>query len=131
MIEQAEVQQEQLDIPNLYWSVADVAPRRESADAFNRMEKLRDPSHVRALTSDELEHLISDTGFEILGTGSFRLAMELGKPLRASFPRPADADRIRKMFREELETDSMGIRAHVVDGEIRYSYPVTVIAARK
>src|SRR2546422_612300 len=33
------------------------------AEAFNRMEKLRDPSHVRALSLAELRGLFADTGF--------------------------------------------------------------------
>src|SRR5437867_9480024 len=42
--------------------VADSAPAPEKADAFNAMEKLRDPSHVRALPLGELNDLFRRQG---------------------------------------------------------------------
>lgn len=111
--------------------IADVALNPENAEKFNRMEKLRDPSHVRALTVDELEEVVSGAGLKITGKSSYRLELELQKQLQASFPRPGDADEIRDMFRDEPRTNSMGVEAHVVNGRIRYSYPVTVIAGKK
>src|SRR4051812_47869089 len=38
-------------------TVCDAAPPREKRDAYNRMEKLRDPSHVAALCPEQLEAL--------------------------------------------------------------------------
>ena len=42
--------------------VADSAPAAGKADAFNRMERLRDPSHVRALSPEELRALFTEAG---------------------------------------------------------------------
>jgi ubiquinone/menaquinone biosynthesis C-methylase UbiE len=40
----------------------------EQAEAYNRLERLRDPSHVRALALDELIGLFSDAGFRNVRT---------------------------------------------------------------
>src|SRR3954470_21595005 len=42
--------------------VADTAPAVDKAAAFNRMERLRDPSHVRALPAEELLELFAAAG---------------------------------------------------------------------
>ena len=43
--------------------VIDVTPDPGKADAYNRVEKLRDPSHVGALTLTELRDIMRETGF--------------------------------------------------------------------
>ena len=44
--------------------VVDVSPPSEKAAAFNTMEKLRDPSHTRALPVEELTALFASAGLE-------------------------------------------------------------------
>src|SRR5262245_25161222 len=43
----------------------------EQAEAYNRVEKLRDPSHVRALSVEELTRLCSDAGLREMTTECF------------------------------------------------------------
>ena len=49
----------------------------EQAEAYNRVEKLRDPSHVRALSLEELTSLCHDAGLWGLRTAFYKLEMEL------------------------------------------------------
>ncbi len=42
--------------------VVDSAPAADKAEAFNRMERLRDPSHVRALPIEEHRALYRQAG---------------------------------------------------------------------
>ena len=44
-------------------AIADSAPSQSKADAFNAMERLRDPSHVRAMPVEELRGLLLSAGF--------------------------------------------------------------------
>jgi ubiquinone/menaquinone biosynthesis C-methylase UbiE len=49
----------------------------EQAEAYNRMEKLRDPSHVRALALDELTGLFTESGLRDMKTQFYKHEVEL------------------------------------------------------
>jgi ubiquinone/menaquinone biosynthesis C-methylase UbiE len=103
----------------------------EQAEAYNRLEKLRDPSHVRALPLGELTGLCHDAGLLGLKTAFFRLEVELEALLAASFPNPGDADRIRETFADDLGVDRLGVGAHRRDGAIHFAFPIAVIVGQK
>jgi SAM-dependent methyltransferase len=103
----------------------------EQAEAYNRVERLRDPSHVRALSLEELTGLVHDAGLVEVKTAFFKLEMVLDALLAASFPGPGDADRIRKIFAEDLGVDRLGLGASRRDGAIRFAFPIVVLAGRK
>jgi ubiquinone/menaquinone biosynthesis C-methylase UbiE len=103
----------------------------EQAEAYNRVEKLRDPSHVRALSLEELTGLCHNAGLRDLRTSFFKLAMALETLLAASFPGPGDADRIRQIFADDVGVDQLGVGAHRQDGAIHFAFPIVAIAGRK
>lgn len=111
--------------------VVDSAPAPDKASAFNRMEKLRDPSHVRALPVDHHLRLFRDAGLPEPRQTSYRLEGELESLLARSFPNPGDADRIRDLFAASLADDALGIGARRDGDRIRYGYPVAVLAATR
>lgn len=109
--------------------VVDSAPARDKADAFNRMERLRDPSHVRALSPEELVALFAAAGLPAPRVQPEALPYELDSFLARSFPEDGDADRIRHMFAESLENDVLGVSAVERDGQVHFSLPtVTVVS---
>jgi ubiquinone/menaquinone biosynthesis C-methylase UbiE len=109
--------------------VVDSAPARDKADAFNRMERLRDPSHVRALPPEELVGLFAAAGLPEPRVSYDALPYELESFLARSFPKEGDADRIRGMFAESLDNDMLGVRA-VHQGEtIHFSLPTATLAS--
>jgi SAM-dependent methyltransferase len=103
----------------------------EQAEAYNRVEKLRDPSHVRALPLEELTGLCHDGGLRDVRTAFFKLEMALETLLVASFPNPGDAERIRQTFADDIGVDRLGVRAHRREGTIRFAFPIVVIAGLK
>jgi SAM-dependent methyltransferase len=109
----------------------DAAPARDKADAFNRMEKLRDPSHARALPIDEQLALFATVGLPEPRVTWYRLEAELDGVLNRSFPNPGDADKVRTMFEESLPDDALDMNVRRVDGAIRLGYPVAVLAVRR
>jgi SAM-dependent methyltransferase len=111
--------------------VADVAVEPRNADAYNAMEKLRDPSHVRALTNLELGDLLREAGLINISKGSYKVEVELEMQLNASFPPPGGSDKLRKIFRDDIGRDSLGVGAHMAGDEIRFSYPIAVLAGEK
>ena len=103
----------------------------EQAEAYNRVEKLRDPSHVRALSLGELTGLCDDAGLRDVRTAFFKLEMALETLLAASFPNPGDADRVRRTFEADIGVDRLGVGAHRRDGAIHFAFPIVVVAGRK
>jgi len=111
--------------------VVDVTPAAEKLSAYDHFEKLRDRSHVHALSPDDLGDLISA---ELLGdvrVERCKLESELEELLSRSFPNSGDADRIRQLFRDDLERDCLGVGAHLKGKEIHFAYPITALAATK
>jgi ubiquinone/menaquinone biosynthesis C-methylase UbiE len=111
--------------------VADMAPAPEKADALNRMERLRDPSHVRGLTLAELVDLFRKAGLSAPEIQKYRMECELEDLLARSFPEPGDADRIRTMFEASLENDALDLAVHKENGTIYYAYPVAILVSTK
>ena len=112
-------------------ALVDVAPEPAKAEAFNRMEKLRDPSHARALTLAAMERLFRDTGLPAPRTTFYALKSELEGLLARSFPGPGDAERIREMFIASLADDGLGLGTHRRGEEIRFAYPVAILVAER
>jgi ubiquinone/menaquinone biosynthesis C-methylase UbiE len=109
--------------------VADMAPIAERADALNAEERLRDPSHVRAMPPEELRELFAKAGLPEPRMESYRLEGELEDMLRRSFPNPGDADRVRKMFTDSLADNALDLNTRERDGKIYFAFPVAVLAA--
>jgi len=111
--------------------VVDSTPRRERADAFNRMERLRDPSHVRSLPVEEHRNLYATVGLPEPRVTSYRLEGELESLIGRSFPHPGDDEKIREIFRQALKDDALDIEPRLENGQIRYGFPVSVLVAER
>lgn len=109
--------------------VADSAPAPDKADAFNAVEKLRDPSHVRALPLAELKGLFTRHGLPEPRHTPYRLESDLESLLARSFPNPGDDEEIRRRFRRSVEDDSLGINARREGDLVVYGYPVAILVA--
>jgi SAM-dependent methyltransferase len=100
------------------------------AAEFNRLEKLRDPSHARNLTLTELKELFRTVGLPEPQM-TYELRSEVGSLLARSFPNPGDDLKIVEMFKASASDDRLGIPVHLEDDKIHYAYPVTTLAAQR
>jgi SAM-dependent methyltransferase len=103
----------------------------EQAEAYNRMEKLRDPSHTRALLLAELTGMFHDAGLREMKTAFYKLDVELEKLLTASCTKPADAQVVRNVFEDDLGVDRLGVGANRQDDGIHFAFPIVIVAGRK
>jgi ubiquinone/menaquinone biosynthesis C-methylase UbiE len=103
----------------------------EQAAAYNHVERLRDPSHVRALSLQELTGLCDGAELKGVRTAFFKLALELEALLAASFPNPGDADRIRQIFEEDLGSNHLGLGATRIDGAIHFAFPIVILVGER
>ena len=109
--------------------VVDSAPAPDKVDAFNAVEKLRDPSHVRALTLAEHKRLFARHGLGEPRHTPYRLESDLESLLSRSFPEPGDDEKIRAAFRRSVEDDSLGIAARREGNVVIYGYPIAILVA--
>jgi hypothetical protein len=101
------------------------------ATEWNRLEKLRDPSHVRCLTLTELKALFASVGLPTPEPGFYELRDEVRNLLRRSFPNPGDDVKIIAMFSASAEDDRLGIPVRREGDRINYAYPIAILAARR
>src|SRR5204863_9443 len=80
----------------------DSSPAAAKAYPFNAMQKLRAPSHTRALPLAELESLLTRHGLPTPRHSWYRLESDLESLLARSFPNPGDDDKIRELFRTSI-----------------------------
>jgi SAM-dependent methyltransferase len=111
--------------------VADLtaSPDPLKAAAFHRMEMLRDPSHARALTLEELRALFRDGGLAAPTETLWRMDIEVEGLMQRSFPVPGSEDTIRRMFAEAVDDDGLGLDLRRADGRIWFSYSNVILAA--
>lgn len=111
--------------------VADMAasddPKR--ADALNRMERLRDPSHTRALSLAELRGLFAQAGLPAARETCYDVRGEFEGLLATSFPAPGDIPVIRQMFADSIADDGLGMKTKQKGDKILLSYPIAILAA--
>jgi ubiquinone/menaquinone biosynthesis C-methylase UbiE len=103
----------------------------DKAAAFNRLEKLRDPSHVRNLSLSELRGLFGAAGLAEPAMSSYALRSDVASLLARSFPNPGDEGEIIAMFRASAADDRLGIPVRIEGDKIHYAYPVTILAASR
>ncbi|MGC2744541.1 MAG: methyltransferase domain-containing protein [Candidatus Angelobacter sp.] len=111
--------------------MADMAPLPKKAAALNAAERLRDPSHVRAIPVVELRALFEQAGLASPQVNNYRMEGELEDLLSRSFPNKGDADRVRKIYAGSIAENALDLNTRLADGKIFYSLPVAVLVARK
>jgi SAM-dependent methyltransferase len=111
--------------------VVDAAPPPEKQDAYNNVEKLRDPSHTRALTEAEFLQMAASLGLQEIKTAHYRFEVGLELALKGSFPNPGADEKIRQIFRADVGKDDLGLNAQLKGDEIHFAYPVLILVGKK
>lgn len=112
-------------------AVVDMVASEDSAKAaaLNEMEKLRDPSHVRAMPVKELESLFRGVSLTPRSPLFYRLEFELESVLGGSHPLPGDEAKVRERFDSSLRDDAMDLQVRRETNGIHFSYNIAVVAA--
>ena len=101
------------------------------AAAFNKLEKLRDPSHSRCLTLTELKGLFGAAGLPEPDATFYELRGDVPGLLARSFPNPGDDVKIIEMFKASAADDRLGVPVRLDADNIYYAYPVVILAATR
>ncbi len=111
--------------------VADVALPPEKVKAYNQVEKLRDPSHTKALTHQEFEKLLQELKLNNNRQATYTIEVELEQQLEASFPNSGDDEKIRTLIEQDIGVNKIGINAYKRSGKIYFSYPISIYVGQK
>ena len=111
--------------------VADVAQPAICVAGYDEIERLRDPSHVHALSREEFAGMLGESGLRDIEFAEYKVDIALDAQLAASFPVPGGAERIREILRADVGVDRCGVDARWVGGELHYSVPIVVDAGSK
>jgi SAM-dependent methyltransferase len=101
------------------------------AAEFNRLERLRDSSHVRSLTLDELKGVFGEAGLPEPEASFYELRDEVQNLLGRSFPEPDDDVKIIELFKASAADDRLGVPVRIEGERIHYAYPVAILAAQR
>jgi SAM-dependent methyltransferase len=113
--------------------VVDMYASEDPAKAaeFNRLERLRDPSHMRSLSLAELKGLFGEAGLPEPEASLYELRDEVRNLLARSFPEPGDDAKIIELFKASAADDRLGVPVRIEGDRIHYAYPVAILAAQR
>jgi ubiquinone/menaquinone biosynthesis C-methylase UbiE len=111
--------------------VADLSIPAPNGLWFDTVERWRDPSHVHALSPDELRRLFAVHTISDFEEAAFGLDLELEPQLARSFPVEGGTGKIRRAYADSMANDTLGISTRVVNGSIWSTWPVRVMAATR
>jgi ubiquinone/menaquinone biosynthesis C-methylase UbiE len=102
------------------------------AATYNHLEHLRDPSHLRALTADELQQLMRETGLDLVHTASREVEVQLDRWLDLTRAAPEARQAVRTALTQDLEGMQItGMRPYLRDQELKFLHGWLVVIGTK
>ncbi len=112
-------------------ALVDVVTTKEKTDAFNRMERLRDPSHVRTLLLEELVGLATAHQLENVTCDFYPYEGELEMLLKGSHPAPGNESVVRELIIQDIDRNELGIGVQYKGTEIWVAFPIAIVTATR
>ncbi|QJW97418.1 class I SAM-dependent methyltransferase [Frigoriglobus tundricola] len=100
----------------------------QQAEAYDRLERFRDPSHTHALQLAELEELFA--GLADVRREFYKYPVRVNELLSRSFPDAGGADAFRHAVRADIGINALGIDAANNSG-LQFSFPVVILSGVK
>jgi hypothetical protein len=99
---------------------------------YNQLERLRDPSHVRALTADELQGLVREVGLHIAHTAPRDVEVHLNRWLDLTHATTAARETIREALTQDLQgLKTTGMRPYKRDRELLFLQSWLIVVGAK
>jgi len=113
--------------------VADLLGSEDPAKAalHDRIERLCDPSHTRALPLSELDALVAARGLEVVRRVTGEMAYDVEEWLGHGGPDAATADEIRALLEGSIPGDAADLAVQRVDGRLRFRHRTAAFVLRR
>ena len=102
-------------------------PRED--EVHNAIERLCDPTHVKALSRTEFHQLLRTTGLDIVTELPGRITYDLDGWILHGGPSPEIEKEIRRRFDEALKNDKTGLRVRTKGEKILFTHQTLVLIA--
>lgn len=105
--------------------VIDATPSPETQSAYDTMERLRDPSHMSALTLEQLREIGREAGLREVVVDGYRLEAEL-----STLADTSDMPTLATMFDADIASgqDRLGVGARRTEAGFQFHFPVSIVA---
>jgi ubiquinone/menaquinone biosynthesis C-methylase UbiE len=112
--------------------VADMLGNEDAAKAMehDRIERLCDPTHVRALPAAELDELFETAGLQVMLRPTLPMDYDLEEWMEHGGPSAEAAREIVAAMEASLERDRCGLRVRRENGRLRFGHTVAVFVLR-
>ena len=104
---------------------------RERGDYQNKVERLRDLSHTRALPRSELVAVLTTAGLEIEQLYSDEIVQPLEHWLASSQTPPDRADQVRGLIERDSREDLSAMRPYLENDRWFFRHPTLAIVSRR
>jgi len=111
--------------------VIDSAPPAGKSNAFNEVERMRDPSHTAALPAEEVSRMMLACELDIERTYYYAFEVAAESLLARSFPADGDRDRIFHLYESDVGVDRLAMNARYADGVLHVTFPTMITVGRK
>jgi ubiquinone/menaquinone biosynthesis C-methylase UbiE len=102
------------------------------AATHNRLERLRDPSHIRALAASELQQLVREAGLTIVRSAPREVEVHLERWLELTRATPAARQAILEALTQDLQgRKSTAMRPFLRDQELMFMHTYLVVVGVK
>jgi ubiquinone/menaquinone biosynthesis C-methylase UbiE len=102
------------------------------AATYNHLERLRDPSHLRALTADELPRLMREGGLTIVHTVPRDVEVHLDRWLDLTRATPEARQSIQAALTQDLQGLKVtGMRPYMGDQELKFLHAWLIVVGVK
>jgi ubiquinone/menaquinone biosynthesis C-methylase UbiE len=100
----------------------------DQGEAYDRLERYRDPSHTHALQLAEMEALFSALGD--VRREFYKYPVQIKDLLSRAFPKPGGAEAFRRTIDADVGVNLLGIDASR-EGGLRFAFPVVIFSGAK
>ncbi len=107
------------------------ADLRDADHAYNAFEKIRDPSHGRALTTGEWLEIVGDTGFSIVHREHQAKAMDFAAWCKTMNVATQTVPKLRSMLADAAPALRDFLKPHDSGGKIGFALAELILIARK
>jgi len=103
------------------------------SEYHNRIEQLRDPSHVRLYSEPELVRMLKAAGLKVIHARNWDADFYFDEWVKIADPGEGIAREVRRMMADSIEDDKLGlmVRFDDDDGRLLFTYSTVILVAEK
>ena len=101
------------------------------SEYHNRIEQLRDPSHVRLYSEPELAGMLQAAGLEIIHARNWDADFYFDEWIKIADPGEEIAREVRRMMADSVDDDKTGLRVRFDDERLLFTYSTVILVAEK